>query len=116
MENYNSILKTIAKMVGPGVEDNYFDPDLVWHINAAFSRLCSLGVGRDVGVPFKIEGPDEEWSDFIDDGHQEDVKEYVYLRVKLIFDPPASSIVKQAYDDRVKELEWILREVAEVGY
>lgn len=103
-------------MVGPGVEDDYFNPDLIWHINAAFSRLCSLGVGKTIPVPFKITGTNEVWTDFIDDGHQEDVKEYIYIRVKLIFDPPASSIVKQAYDDRAKELEWILREVAEVGY
>ena len=118
MDEYksNSVLKTIAKMIGPGVGDDFFNPDLIWHINAAFSRLCTLGVGYDIGTPFKIEGPEDTWDDFIEDGHQEEVKEYVYLRVKMIFDPPASSIVKQAYDDRPKELEWILREVAEVGY
>lgn len=117
MDEYNnSILKTIAKMIGPGVGDDFFNPDLVWHINAAFSRLCSLGVGSDISEPFRITGEDESWDEFIDEGHQEDVKEYIYLRVKMIFDPPASSIVKQAYDDRLKELEWILREVAEVGY
>lgn len=112
----NSILKTIAKMIGPGVGDDYFNPDLIWHINAAFSRLCQLGVGRDIGTPFRISGEDDTWDDFIDEGHQEEVKEYVWLRVKKIFDPPASGTVKQAYDEREKELEWLLREVAEVGY
>lgn len=112
----NSILKTIAKMIGPGVGDDYFNPDLILHINAAFSRLCQLGVGKTIGTPFRISGEDETWDDFIEEGQLEDVKEYIWLRVKLVFDPPASSIVKQAYDDRKNELEWLLREVSEVGY
>lgn len=112
----NSILKTIAKLLGPAVGDDYFNPDLIWNINAAFSRLCQLGVGSTVPMPFKINGEEETWDDFIDEGYQEDVKEYIWLKVKQVFDPPASTAVKAAYDERVKELEWTLREVAEVGY
>ena len=112
----NSILKTIAKMMGPAVGDDYFNPDLIWNINAAFSRLCQLGVGSTVPEPFKITGPDEVWDDFIDEGNQEDVKQYIWLKVKMVFDPPTSTAIKAAYDERIKELEWTLREVAEVGY
>ena len=68
-----------------------------------------------IGI-IRISGEDDTWDDFIDEGQLEDVKEYIWLRVKLVFDPPASSIVKQAYDDRKNELEWLLREVSEVGY
>lgn len=117
MDDYNgSILKTIAKMMGPAVGDDYFNPDLIWNINAAFSRLCQLGVGNSAPTPFKIDNEDAKWDDFIDEGHQEDVKQYIWLKVKMVFDPPTSTAIKAAYDERIKELEWTLREVAEVGY
>lgn len=112
----NSILKTIAKMMGPAVGDDYFNPDLIWNINAAFSRLCQLGVGSTVPEPFKITSDKETWDEFIDEGHQEDTKQYIWLKVKMVFDPPTSTAIKAAYEDRIKELEWTLREVAEVGY
>lgn len=111
-----SILKTIAKMMGPAVGDDYFNPDLIWNINAALSRLCQLGVGNTAPYPFKITGPDEVWDDFIDDGHQEETKQYIWLKVKMVFDPPTSTAIKAAYEERIKELEWTLREVVEVGY
>ena len=69
-----SILKTIAKMMGPAVGDDYFNPDLIWNINAALSRLCQLGVGNTVPYPFKITGPDEVWDDFIADGRDQAVR------------------------------------------
>ena len=46
----------------------------------------------------------------------EEVKQYIWLKCKQVFDPPGSTAVKAAFDERVKELEWTLREVAEVGY
>ena len=115
MAEQPSILKTIRRMMGPDEEYEYFDPDLIIHINSAFSRLCQLGVGRD-GTPFKIRGTDETWADFIDDGYQEDVKQYVWLSVKVIFDPPASSTVLNSYKEKIQELEWLLKEVAATGY
>lgn len=113
-ESTNSILKTIRKMMGPDENYEYFDQDLIIHINSAFSRLCQLGVGPE--VPFRIHGIDETWDEFIDDGYQEDVKQYVYLSVKNVFDPPSSTAVMNAYKERIEELEWLLREVARFGY
>lgn len=115
-ETNDSILQTIAKMMGPAVGDDYFNPDLIWNINAALSRLCQLGVGSTAPYPFKITGAEETWADFIDEGQQEEVKQYIWLKVKQVFDPPTATAVKAAFDERVKELEWTLREVAEVGY
>ncbi len=109
-----SILKTIRRMIGPSEDYNYFDTDLIIHINSAFSRLCQLGVGPE--NPFRITGDEEVWSDFIDDGYQEDVKQYVYLSVKVIFDPPASATVLNAYNEQIKKLEWLLKETAAHGY
>lgn len=111
----DSILKTIRGMLGPDEDYEYFDSQIIVHINAAFSRLCRLGVGPE--TPFRINGTEETWSDFMDDGHQEELKEYVFLKVKTVFDTSTiSSSVLSAYNERIKELEWELNDVAEVGY
>lgn len=109
-----SILKTIRKMIGPAEDYNYFDTDLIININSAFSRLCQLGVGPS--EPFKITGEDERWTDFIPDGYQEEIKTYVYLKTKLIFDPPASGTVVNLYQQEIEKLEWLLKEVARDDY
>lgn len=110
-----SILKTIRGMIGPDEDYTHFDQQLIVHINSAFSRLCRLGVGPE--TPFKITGETETWSDFIEDGHQEEVKEYIYLKVKTVFDTSTiSSSVLSSYNERIKELEWELNDVGELGY
>ena len=50
------------------------------------------------------------------DGNQEDVKQYVFLKVKLIFDPPANSTIVNVYKEQIDMLEWTLKEVAQFGY
>lgn len=109
-----SILKTVRRMIGPDEDYEYFDTDLIIHINSAFSRLCQLGVGPE--TPFKIRSTEETWDEFLPDGHLEDVKQYMYLYVKLIFDPPASASVMNAYKEQLDKLEWLLRETSEFGY
>lgn len=109
-----SILQTVRKMIGPSAEYDVFDTDLIININAAFSRLCQLGVGPE--TPFKITGEEETWDDFIDDGYQEEVKQYVYLRTRLIFDPPSSGTVVNLYKEQIDMLEWTMKEVAHDGY
>ena len=109
-----SILRTIRTMIGPDEDYEHFDTDLIIHINTVFSRLCHLGVGPE--VPFKITGEDEVWSDFIDDGYMEDVKQLVYLNVRLFFDPPSNATVLNMYKEQIDKLEWLLREIAAHGY
>ena len=109
-----SILQTVRKMIGPSAEYDVFDTDLIININAALSRLCQLGVGPE--TPFKITGEEETWDDFIDDGYQEEVKQYIYLKTRLIFDPPANATVINFYKEEIDKLEWLLREVARDGY
>lgn len=114
MTEDTSILKTIRRLIGPSEDYEHFDTDLIIHINSAFSRLCQLGVGPE--KPFKIHDDSETWCDFIDDGHLEEVKQYVYLKVRLIFDPPASSTVINVYKEEIEKLEWLLKEVSYSGY
>ena len=109
----DSILDTIKKLIGPGAEHTFFDADLIIHINSALMTLCQIGVGPV--IPFRITGSTEKWSDFIpgEINRFRGVIDYVYLRCKLIFDPPTSSFVLSSYNDQMRELEWRLNAMAE---
>ena len=109
-----SILKSIRQRIGPSAGYDVFDNDLIVLINSAFSRLRQLGVGPD--YPFYIEDEDAEWSDFMEDGEMEEIKDYVYLSVKIIFDPPANSGVLNAYKEQIAKYESLLKDVAYHGY
>jgi len=100
-----SILISIKKMLGGVLEyDTVFDADIIDHINAALFVLSQIGVGTP---GFRIEGPDEVWSDFLGDGTDyEAAKTDVYLQVKQSFDPPTSSAHQTALKDRSTELQW----------
>lgn len=106
-----SILDEVKKYIGPSISYDVFDMDIIMNINSAFFTLYQLGVGDENGV-FTINDNSSTWEDFCPN---EDViaavKQYVYLRVKNVFDPPTSSYVLNAYDAQIKELEWRLREL-----
>lgn len=104
----SSILEDVKKMIGPSASYDAFDTELIIHINSVFSILKQMGVGPQ-DETFKISGTSEEWSDFYEEGENlEMVKTYVYLKVRLIFDPPQSSFVAEAINRQVSELEWRL--------
>ena len=110
-----SILRTIRQMIGPTASYEVYDTDLIVHINSAFSRLCQNGVGPS--TPFKIYDETATWDDFMTDTiMSDDIKQYIYLSVKLVFDPPESSIVLNAYKEQKDMLEWTLRETTRTGY
>lgn len=106
-----SILNEVKKYIGPSISYDVFDMDIIMNINAAFFTLFQLGVGDERGI-FTITDNTSTWEDFCPN---EDViaatKQYIYLRVKNVFDPPTSSYVMQAYEAQIKELEWRLREL-----
>ena len=88
----DSILTSIKKLLGIAEEYEHFDPDIVMYINSAFSVLTQLGVGPEEG--FRIEDASKTWSEFLyDDPRLEFVKTFIYLKVRLAFDPPLSSAV-----------------------
>ena len=100
-----SILDSIKKLLGIPSEITEFDTDILIHINSVFSILTQLGVGPSSG--FSIEDSSAEWSDFIgDDARLSDVKSFVYLKTRLLFDPPASSAAMDAMNRMASELEW----------
>ena len=102
-----SILTSIKKLLGITEECEDFDTDIIIYINTVFSILNQLGVGPKEG--FKINNKSQTWDKFIGDDKQlEDVKTYVYLKVKLIFDPPLVSSVLESMNRTINEFEWRL--------
>lgn len=101
----DSILNTIKKQLGITEDYTVFDNDLIMHINSVFLTLNQLGAGPDKG--FFIEGKTDGWTDYMDEGVLlNSIKTYVYLKVKLLFDPPGSSYAVDAINNIIKELEW----------
>lgn len=109
-----SILMSIKKMLGIVNEYTQFDADLIMHINSVFMILKQLGVGPTEG--FAISNAETYWTDFIEDPIKlQAVKSYVYLKVRLLFDPPSSSSVMESMNRMISELEWRLNVEAESG-
>ena len=108
-----SILKTIKKQLGMSESSTAFDTDAIININTTFMILTQMGVGPAEG--FTIKDDYALWTDFIseDSVKFEGVKTYVYLKAKMVFDPPSSSVVMQAMKDSIAELEWRLNFAAE---
>lgn len=108
-----SILTSIKKLLG--IEESYehFDADIMMHINSVLAILIQLGVGPTEG--FSISGKEEIWSDFLGDNsaNLEGVKTYVYMKVRLIFDPPATSAVIDSMNRLINEFEWRLNAMAD---
>ena len=102
-----SILTSIKKLLGVAEDYTEFDEDIITHINSVFLNLTQLGVGPEEG--FMIEDNTAVWEDFIVDSIRlQAVKTYMYLKVKLLFDPPLSSSVTESINRMIAELEWRL--------
>ena len=102
-----SILTSIKKILGIAESDTSFDVDIMFHINSVFASLNQLGIGPDEG--FMIEDDQATWDDFLGtDPRLNNVKTYVHLRVKILFDPPQTSFLGDSLDKQVEKLEWLL--------
>jgi hypothetical protein len=103
----NSILESTKKVLNLSPDHDVFDQDLILHINSVLSTLNQLGIGPEQG--FMIEDDTIEWAAFLgSDLRLNNVKTYVYLRVRLLFDPPTSSAAIDAIKSQISELEWRL--------
>lgn len=104
----DSILTSIKKALGIAEEYEHFDPEIIMHINSILAVLTQVGIGPTNG--FSIRDKTATWGDFIGENAKKlnDVQMYIYLRVKLIFDPPSSASVIEAMTNAKNELEWRL--------
>lgn len=102
-----SILGTTKKILGLAETDTSFDIDIITHINGVISVLTQVGIGPAEG--FMIEDSTATWEAFIgNDPRLSMVKSYVYMRVRLVFDPPNLSSVLESMQKMITEFEWRL--------
>ena len=99
-----SILDTIKKLLGIQAEYTNFDEDVIVHINTAFASLNQLGIGPKEG--FLIYDDAAVWDDYITSCNQSMIKSYIYLKVRILFDPPTSSVLMDSMNRSIAELEW----------
>lgn len=110
----SSILNSIKKLIGVGDGDLNFDTDLIMFINGVLMSLNQLGIGPPEG--FSISDETQIWTDLI--GTRKDldgVRTYIYLKARLVFDPPQSSFLVEAIKQQITELEWRLNVQVEGG-
>lgn len=111
----DSILVSVKQTFWPDVEEGTnmpFDAELITHINSIFTDICNLGIGPV--TPYKITGETETWHDFYSDIDKvNNVKDYMYLRLRLIFDPPANSFLVNSYEKQIQKLEWYLTVISD---
>lgn len=108
-----SILNDTKHQLGLLPADTAFDDDIKIAINSAISILTQLGVGPVEG--FEVTGPDETWDQFADDKRLNTVKSYIYLKVKLMFDPPGTGFVIGSMERQIQELEFRINTVVDYG-
>lgn len=109
-----SILTSIKKLLGIAEDYEHFDADLIIHINTFLTRLYQVGVGIK---NFAIYDKSATWADFLgeDEVKFQQAKSYVYIRTKLLFDPPQSGAANEAFKEAMRELEWLLFVDADPG-
>lgn len=107
-----SILTSIKLLLGITEDYEAFDQQIIAHINSVFMILTQLGVGPPEG--FMIASKADTWNEFISDEKKMQLaKSYMYLKVKMLFDPPSSSAVIDSTNRMINEFEWRLNSQAE---
>ena len=106
-----SILQSVKKNLGLPPTRTEFDPDIILHINSCLSKLTQLGVGPDISV--EITGDSETWDLVYTDSKYNMLRTYMYLSVRLLFDPPSTTTMYEAFQRKIEELEWRLYVLAD---
>ena len=102
----DSILNLTKKKLGLTEEDDSFDEDIISAINSVFSILYQLGVGPDPA--YAISGAENTWDEFTTDPNLNFVKDYIWMKTKLLFDEPQSSSATESLNKKIAEFEWRL--------
>lgn len=105
------VLTDIKKLIGFDETYTAFDTDILIHINSTLSLLEQIGV--DVTSKLTSNG-NEDWDDILgDDVEQEMIKEYIYLKTRLVFDPPLNSSILESIKESIREYEWRINTAVE---
>ena len=109
----SSILNDVKHTLGLLPEQTAFDIDIIMHVNNAISTLTQLGVGPIEG--YMIDDASNMWDEFADDPRLNSVKSYIFLKVKLVFDPPGFGFVIASMERQIQELEYRINVVVDYG-
>jgi len=103
----DSILIATKKILGIGADYSAFDVDIITHINSTFSILNQLGIIPDPG--FEIEDETTEWGDLnLPQNQLNLLRTYLFLKVRVLFDPPGTSFLIDAMNKQIDEYEYRL--------
>ena len=104
----SDIITDVKQMVGASIYDNSFDVNIVIAINSALAVLSDIGISEADNVCLEI-GDTVTWDELLEGRTDiEYIKTYIYLKVKMLFDPPSSSALLDAYNRQISEFEWRL--------
>lgn len=110
----DSILLSIKRLLGVSEDCEHFDDEIIMHINSVLVILNQLGVGPPGG--FIVTDTRQTWSIFVPNRTDiEFIKTYVFMKVKLIFDPPQSSSAIESMNRVISELEWRINVAVDPG-
>lgn len=104
----DSILLSIKKMLGMEPEFTQFDPDIILHINTIIQVLYQIGL--DIPEGFVVVDQNNLWTDYIQNPRYVKItsliKQYIFMRVRMIFDPPSSQTLSTAIQESINEMQW----------
>lgn len=106
----DNILTSLKDHLGVSEFDKAFDNDIILHTNSAFANIYQIGVDND-GNPFRINSGEETWSELFYEFSEElsFIKEYTFLKVKLLFDPPTNASLLESLNKCIQESEYRLQ-------
>lgn len=110
----DSILNSVKDYLGIQAADTAFDTELTMHINAIMFVLKQLGIGPE--TPFRVTNSTQTWSDLMGDVPYDEVRLYVQLRVKKLFDPSTNNQLMDALKEEIDQAEWRLKVMADSAY
>ena len=104
-----SILNSIKKLLGVTLDNTVFDDVIALHINTVLANLISKGIGPQENG-YQITSSANTWNEFLGEKPLliQNVKSYVYIKVKLLFDPPQNNAMKEAFESQAKEIEYLV--------
>lgn len=100
----DSILNSVKSYLGISADDIAFDTDILMSINAVMFALNQLGVGPS--TPVVVEDSTQDWLDYFDEEAVGMIRQYVNMRVKILFDPPTNNQIMDALKEQIAEAEW----------
>lgn len=97
------ILQKLKRLIGIDSTIDVFDAALIMHANSVMLTIEQLGIKLNRYILTS----EDSWEDLTDDNTlAERLNTYLYLKVRLLFDPPSTSFVIDAIQKQIAELEW----------